>query len=187
MLRAEQWLVLGVATLGIYAVYRMTRASAANTTSPILSNPDRGTLPTPVVVPMGALPPLPGAITGIPANNTLDVIQGSPQIPMVPASWYQGRIELVSSAGKPSAFFKDGQLLQQLQQMGFGSVQVFSTPIDASHDIFQAWVLDKPGSGTRWFRARWPFADSMGNPMPKSVVRPDGLVLLWRAAPPVGS
>src|SRR5271156_3993846 len=98
MLRAEQWLVLGFATIGIYAVYRMTRASAL----PVLSNPNRGATPTPIAVPMGALPPLPGDVSKVPsATAGLDVVSGS-TVKMVSASWYQGRVELVSPQGKAS-------------------------------------------------------------------------------------
>lgn len=179
-MRADQWLMLGVVGLGVYAVYRMTRAEA----SPLPASPGDSARPTPLPIPSGPLPALPADST--PPSN-LSVVTG-PVLKLTPASWYHGRVETVSKNGQASSVFfpadNRADLVTALTSLGFGNVSVFMTPKEASNDIFQPFAFEGAGQGTRWFRARWPFADALGNLSSTSISRPDGLVTLWVAAPP---
>lgn len=185
MLRAEQWLMIGVGALGLYAIYRMTRAAGPST--PLVpADPNGRGSATPISVPVTALPDRPSPVT-IPPSSTVQILVGS-TLPLRAAGWYQGRIETVGVSGAISAVFSPtdsrAQLIQKLTGFGFTNVDVYVTPQEASQDIYQAFALEGAGKGTRWFRARWPFVNAAGGAVPATILRPSGMVLVMLAAPP---
>ena len=182
-MRAEQWMMLGVVGIGAYAVYRMTKTTPdqAPTDQPPIVHPPK---PTPVVVPPGVLPDLPGVLASPPTNMVLET---GPTMSLQPAAEYHGRLETISSAGHESApplssTSSQADIENALKSMfGFNVVHVFMTPQAAAQDLFNAYSLSSPGRGTRWFRARFPFvADNPPNSHPS---RPTELVLFGKTAP----
>lgn len=174
-MRADQWLMIGVGALGVYAVYRLVQPVKPEEVRPEPEPrpypQDRGPAPTPVIVPGGALPPSAGPLPPPPPG--LSVIQTDPML-LTPAAWYHGRLELA-----PTATATD--VANILSRLGLTDLRVFSTPQEAATDIFQPFALANPGQGTRWFRARLPFTTDS---RPVNVPRPRELVLIWHAAPP---
>jgi hypothetical protein len=167
-MRPDKLLMLGVVGLGFYAAYRLLTSTTSTSLPP---PPDK---PNPLPVPTGALPLNAGPLPSPPAN--ISTVDGDP-LNLRGGQWYHGRLELSPSATRE-------QVSGQLLTMGFKNLSVYVTPLEASQDIFQAFALANPGAGTRWFRARWPLFDDIGNVRPKPR-RPNGLAILWVAAPPM--
>lgn len=171
-LDAHEWVMLTVVGVGIYAAIRLAKTSAGTP-----QTPNQLAKPTPLDVPSGPLPNLPGPTPPLPSN--IRFIEGSP-LKLEPAAWYHGRLE-TRPGGLWSASSSRELIQRGLENMGFSRVQVFMTPQEAAQDIFQSFALANPGSGTRWFRARWPLV------IERPLVYPgrfSDLTLLWQAAPP---
>lgn len=174
MIRAEQILILGVAGLGIYALYRMSKSEKE------IPSQDK-IKPTPEITPTGVLPNIPGAIPQLPAGTA--TVQGNP-IQLTNSRAYLGRIETINPQGNSftapfSVNTSKEELVDALTNFGFDAVRVYMTPQEASRAIPQNPALGSPGRGTRWFYGRW-----LGRTGP--VARPDPLVLLWiTKGPPV--
>lgn len=165
MLRADQWLILGVGALGIYALYRMNKSDSSIPSETPIPNP-RPSIPT------DQLPDRPGQVT-LPAN--IAVIQGNP-LQLTNSRAYFGRIETISPQGIPQIPFAPNLSKEQIQDillnLGFDAVKVYMNPTEASTAISVPEALSNPGRGTRWFYGRWL------NPS-MNVERPNGLSLLW--------
>lgn len=168
-MRADQLLILGVAGLGLYALYRMGKAKD---TAEELQNGLR-TEPRPRPdIPTGALPERPGIAT-LPANVVST--QGSP-IQLTNSRAYFGRIETVSPGGEISQSFPPNapraDLINALASFGFDGVRVYMSPEEASQAIEVPEALQNAGRGTRWFYGRWTTPTT-------SLPRPPEWALLW--------
>jgi hypothetical protein len=171
-MRADQWIMLGVAGLGLTAVYLLTRtqqqpapqptqpAQPAQPSSPGMTGAPPLIPVTPPPVPVGPAPPNPGlpaqpAPIMAPANVVF--AGGGPGQPANAMSLrnsfaYQGRGENVSEA-----------------DLGFlDAVQVFNTPDQARAGGIPDWAIAGAGQNTRWFYGRYTFP-SMTYQMPARV------------------
>lgn len=168
-MRADQLLILGVAGLGLYALYRMGKA---RDTSQELENGGR-TEPRPIPdIPTGALPERPG-IASLPSN--VESLNSSP-ITLTNSRAYFGRIETVSPNGEFSVSFppnaSKADLINTISAFGFDGVRVYMTPQEAAQAIRVPEALANAGRGTRFFYGRWTGPTA-------SIARPPEWALLW--------
>lgn len=190
-MRVDKVLMFGVGALGLYAVYRLVsnpKEQPPEHVTPIFPQDQRR--PDQVFVPAGTLPDLPGVIPAAPTDIAMVTLDQSPTMRLTPGAWYHGRLETTHQTRElrsiePSSNAEEIQ--RALNALGFGNIFVFMTPQEAATDIFQPFALANPGKGTRWFRARLPAFHMDGNPVSPDVVKPPGLVLLWRAAAPAST
>lgn len=157
MLRAEQWMMIGVVGIGAYAIWRLTRAKpdAANETPILQPGGPPGTVPAGVRVPN---------IIGQNTQPGHALLRRGARV--------LGRLEL--GGATPAA------AVQALQNAGFTNVRLLS-PVDVQADPGLVPLPDAlltPGPQTRWFWATWdhPTAASA------NVVLPREVVLLWYTA-----
>lgn len=175
-LRAEQWMMLGVGAIGLYAAYRLTRSSGTRAEdTPNVAPEPPNPLPPPPPPPGRVLPAAPGPVP--PMTSAVEGVTGDPMT-LRGGAWYKGRIETTSGDGlSPSSSASD--VAKAIgARLGLSSVEVFGWPEAAAPVIQHAFSLANPGAGTRWFRARLPVL------APTSVRRPLWLVQIWRSAPP---
>ena len=167
-LRADQWLMLGVGAIGLYAVYRLTRPSAA----PIKSNGD--------VLGPGNIP------SRVPSLN-VNIVDPNGRAVMSAGRNYRGRIELAPSGSfvgpqlprppQPLEFAEVGSatratIASDLQRLGFQNVQVYVNAREAASAIPLPTALEGAGSGSRWFTGTWVGANGSQSMGPR-------IVLLW--------
>lgn len=168
-LGVEQWAVLGFSALGLFAVYRLLKASR--------NEPALETAPdTTPLLDVSRVPMLPANIVRADKSARLQTNQA-----------YRGRIELPSTppAGVLPPRPPTGDLLEfetasstreaiasALQRAGFSNVAVFMNVAEATPEIPLPVALEGAGTGSRWFTATWAkpsgVQPKMGN-----------IVLLW--------
>lgn len=161
----DRLLILAVAGIGAYAIYRMSRSDAGRTHEGELK----------------LLPAAPGPVAPAPADVRL--VTGDP-MPFTNSRAYQGRLETTDSQGGP---LPPSRSIEQLtpeapredltkivESFGFepGTVRVWMTAEEAAANGTAPFALQNAGRGTRWFYGRYlgPSAD---------VRRPKGLAALW--------
>lgn len=167
-MRAEQWMMVGVGVIGLYAIYRLSKASNTPTAEPPTLGPSQ--VPT-VPDDRSSNPTLPA--TGGPVDpwpNNLLVLTG-PTLNLRGGGWYKGRIEVAPGAS-------NAEIQTLLGSIGLVQAEVFRNADAASAVLQQPFALARPGQGTKWFRARVSALDSGTRP------RPSWLVTIWQASPP---
>lgn len=185
-MRTDQWLILGVAGLGAYAVYRLV-TTKSNQLPPGPDGTLRPVLPDyPILDP--SLPERPGAIT-LPADA---VASFGPAYALDNQRWYGGRIEsTIATQGPFSPAASRSQIQQALTDLGFAgsavrpdapeaaglplTVQVYMTPAEAQGHV-PDYAIANAGRGTRWFYARWA--------QPNATITMTPVAALWSSVPP---
>lgn len=173
-MRADQWLILGVAGLGAFALYRL--ASASNASRPSLPGDDRE--PITPRIPTGSLPERPGPAPAPP--GVVSAIAGN-QLSLANSRAYRGRLETIDAAGRANPFpfspnATSDQLAATLESLGFDGARAFLTPEDATAGGFAPWAIANAGRGTRWFYGRW-------TQPAMQVGLPPGVVNVWVSQP----
>ena len=150
MLRADQWMMLGVVVIGGTAAYLLTRTRPRESETPVL-------LPT---SPPGQLPPGIRVPSILRPTGTAGVTRGTA---------YLGRVEL-SAMQDPTA------LVRALQGLGFTDVRLYAHAEAANApDVFTLpEALLSPSPSTRWFSAIWS-----GQAAGANLQLPPGTLLLW--------
>ena len=194
-MRADQWIMVGVGALGVYAVYRMIKPAGAATLPepaldlvlpeplpvtpetprdqiPVLKPAPLPPVPPPPPTPPAELPEQPGVLV-VPQDSP-NIVYGNP-LKLQGGAWYLGRIEAGGGAEFLDSF---------LASMGFTSISTFGSATEAAQDKFLPYELASPGKHTRWFRARYPAFTLDGNPTLPIMARPAQLVHLRRVAAP---
>jgi len=175
-LRADQVLMLGVAALGGFALYKLLIAPKDQTPKGDVPQP----LPQRPQTPNMGLPNIPGPAS-LPAGYAVIPVQqlmpnAVPTIHLTNSRAYQGRIETIDEQGRTQGmpFHPDASaeaIATGLTALGFDAVQVFMSP-EAAAGVFPREALANPGRGTRWFYGRYT-APTM------DTASPEGLKLLW--------
>jgi hypothetical protein len=182
-LDAHELLMIGVAGLGVYALYRLATASSAS------SAPPPGPAPQPLPAPPDDVPillPQRAGATPVPPAGTLVTLPKD----LHPQFWYAGRVELFDT---PALTLPPSWLAGALATSGFGGanvrpdapeakllpwkVQIYASPTEARRGGIPTWAVTDAGVGTRWFYGRWT------GDVPTTAV-PSFVKLMWRAAPP---
>lgn len=119
---AEKVIMLLVAGLGGYAVYRMVRAK------PAPAEPD-------------SMPIMDQGLTGVAIPPTLDVVTDGPQVRIANGRFYRARFE--SSAGVPN-------VVDAMLALGIHG-SAYLDPASAAAAGFPAWSIASPTRNTVWF------------------------------------
>ncbi|RPH58003.1 MAG: hypothetical protein EHM89_13155 [Acidobacteria bacterium] len=158
-LRAEQWVMLGVVGLGLYAVYRFSKADSRQPTADSeAKQPSGPRMDLPVTAGAIGMPP-----PGIPFITGPDPNRPTPVMHLTNSRAYRGRGE--------------GLTEDDLVALGLDSVQLYTSPQAARAALTPEWALANAGQNTRWFYGRYlgPTTD---------VRRPAALQAAWIVAGP---
>ena len=158
-LRAEQWAMVGVVSIGALAAYLLTRARPREE-QPLYFTPAPPAEPGPPQLAQNILRPGP---PGEPSHALLR--QGNNVL---------GRLEL----GGSDRAGDDATALRNLQLAGFSNVRLFTRADIAQNPglvpLYDA--LANPGPGSRWFFGTWT---GSGTVAAGNIVMPREVVLLW--------
>ena len=160
-LRPDQLFMIGVAVIGVYAIWRLRRTRS---TSPQTTEGTQPATDAPVV-------------TDTPF--TQDIVHRN--IALNPGRRYSARLDL---AARPNPISTDGldrrigasssaqEVRVALEALGFANVQVFMNPTEAANRFLPAINSPAPTSVTRWFIADWRGQQQPGagaGPRPKTL------------------
>lgn len=170
-LRADQWLILGVAGLGAYALYRMSRTTH-NVQSTVGPNGQ----------PSGSQPstPTPTQPSGVLLPETRGRIEAPPLIPFVTGDPNAPGPSMQLSNSR--AYRGRGENLTENDVSFFDVRYVYSTPEAARAAEFPEWSLTGASRNTRWFYGRYLGADA-------TYARPAKIDAMWITPrpPPLGA
>lgn len=156
-LRADQWLILGVAGLGVYALYRLSK-----TTHDVQTTGANGTTPDVQPTP----PPQPGVLL----PETRGRIEAPPLIPFVTGDPNAPSPSMTLSNSR--AYRGRGENLTEDDVAFFDVRYVYSTPEAARAAEFPEWSLTGASRNTRWFYGRYLGQDA-------TYARPAKIDAMW--------
>ena len=157
-LRPDQLFMIGVAVIGVYAIWRLRQARS---TSPQTTETTRPATDAPVT-------------TDTPF--TQDIVHRN--IALNPGRRYSARLDL---AARPDPTSTDGldrrigassnaqEIRAALETLGFANVQVFMNPTEAANRFLPAINNPAPTNATRWFIADWRGLQNEAGPRPKTL------------------
>lgn len=174
-LRADQWMMVGVVSIGALAAYLLTRSGPRPLTSPVF-----GPAPSP--------PPYPPA-SAVPTLQQNILRPGPPGQPssalLRRGTNVLGRLELGDGDRAGDRAGDEATAIRNLQIAGFTNVSLFTrNDIAANPSLVPLRdALSNPGPGSRWFFATW---NGNGTVASGSIVMPREVTLLWytSTAPP---
>jgi hypothetical protein len=184
-LRAEEWLMLGIASLGVYSIFRLTRASSSSSEETPIPPTERvpqvpipppaplpAPLPAPAPAPPANLPQVPGAAA--PPLN-LPLIAG-PSLHLTNSRAYRARLETTGASGPLSQGATRQEIVDFFTGLGFDNAQAFMSPEEARGHFLDGMIAGA-GQGTRWVYGRYTGPT-------RDVPRPAGLAYLWISSQP---